>query len=306
MRRRGGFLVLTTSVVAGVCISVSAQTQPPPASIPDLAGIWVRPLLLFEPPASGPGPVVSKLRRPNGTPIFSATGDHTNPILNPPAAEIVKKKADLEIGGVAFPSPHNQCWPEPTPFILSIQFGMQIIQQKDLVLLLYPSDHQVRRVRMNVPHSERPTLSWQGESVGRYEGGTLVVDTIGQKVGPLSMVDRFGTPFSPALHVIERYRLIDGEMAREFQRRHVSEYFPAGSPFRNPYGLGDIDPDTSKPGLQVEITVDDPIMFTSPWSALVTYRHALGKWPEAVCAENTRGSGSSWVVLTPQAEMPDF
>jgi hypothetical protein len=93
--------------------------------------------------------------------------------LNPPAAEIVKKKADLEIGGVAFPSPHNQCWPEPTPFILSIQFGMQIIQQKDLVLLLYPSDHQVRRVRMNVPHSERPTISWQGESVGRYEGGTL-------------------------------------------------------------------------------------------------------------------------------------
>lgn len=75
MCRRGGFLVLTTSVVAAICISASAQTQPPPASIPDLAGIWVRPLLLFEPPASGPGPVVSKLRRPNGTPIFSATGD---------------------------------------------------------------------------------------------------------------------------------------------------------------------------------------------------------------------------------------
>jgi hypothetical protein len=94
--------------------------------------------------------------------------------------------------------------------------------------------------------------------------------------------------------------------ARDLQRRHVSEYFPAGSPFRNPYGLGDIDPDTSKPGLQAEITVDDPIMFASPWSALVTYRHGLGKWPEAVCAENTRGSGSSWVVLTPQAEKPDF
>ena len=36
------------------------------------------------------------------------------------------------------------------------------------------------------------------------------------------------------------------------------------------------------------------------------HRRALGKWPEAVCAENTRGSGSSWVVLTPQAEKPDF
>ena len=49
MCRRGGFLVLITSLVAGVCISVSAQTQAPPASIPDLAGIWLRPLLLFEP-----------------------------------------------------------------------------------------------------------------------------------------------------------------------------------------------------------------------------------------------------------------
>src|SRR6266446_2254197 len=138
---------------------------------------------------------------------------------------------------------------------LVIQFGMQIIQQKDEVLLLYPSDHQVRRVRMNVPHSERPTPSWQGESVGRYEGGTLVVDTIGQKAGPLSMVDRFGTPFSSALRVIERYRLIGGEMARDLQLKHESTYFGAGrsSPPNNPYGRGDIDLDATKPGLQVEI-----------------------------------------------------
>ena len=76
---------------------------------------------------------------------------------------------------------------------------MQIIQQKDEVALLYLSDHQVRHVRLNVPHSDRLTPSWLGESVGHYEGDTLVVDTIGQKVGPLSMVDRFGTPFSAAL-----------------------------------------------------------------------------------------------------------
>jgi hypothetical protein len=48
-----------------------------------------------------------------------------------------------------------------------------------------------------------------------------VIDTIGQKVGPLSMIDRFGTPFSTALHVIERYRLIDGAMARNLQRKPV-------------------------------------------------------------------------------------
>jgi hypothetical protein len=136
----------------------------------------------------------------------------------------------------------------------------------------------------------------------------LVIDTIGEKVGPLSMVDRFGTPFSTALHVIERYRLIDGAMARNLQRKHESTFFgPEGSsPLTNEYGRGDIDPDTMKPGLQVEITVDDPATFTTPWSGFVTYRHVLGEWPEAVCAENTQGSGSSWIVLVPRADKPDF
>src|SRR5580704_4098849 len=169
----------------------------------------------FEPPLSGPGPIVSKLHRPDGTPIFSAVGDYTNPILRPQAAEIVKKNGETELSGIAIPNPHNQCWPEPTPFILGIQMGMQLIQHEDEVTLLYVSNNQVRRVRMSVPHSTHPTPTWQGESVGRYEGDTLVIDTIGQKVGPLSMIDRYGIPFSAALHVIERYRVIDGQTARD-------------------------------------------------------------------------------------------
>src|SRR5215467_9407630 len=276
-------------------------------SVPDLSGIWGR-WFNFEPPSSGPGPVVSKLRRPDGSVIHSVVGDFTNPILRPHAAEIVQKNGELELSGIVIPNPHNQCRPEPTPFALSIQLGMQIMQQKDEVTLLYLSDHQVRRVPIDVPHSDHPTPTWQGESVGHYEGDTLVIDTIGQKVGPLSMIDRFGTPFSAALHVIERYRLIDGTMARDAQLRHESAYFGAGrsSPPANPYGRGEIDPDPTKPGLQVEITVDDPTTFTMPWSALVTYRRAEGTWPEAVCAENTRGAGSSWVSLVPQAAKPDF
>jgi len=263
-------------------------------SIPDLSGIWGR-WFNFEPPASGPGPIVSKLRRPDGTIMQSVVGDFTNPILRPHAADLVKKNGDLELSGIVIPNPHNQCRPEPTPFVLNIQLGMQIIQHKDEVTLLYLSDHQVRHVRMNVPHSDHQTPTWQGESVGHYEGDALVIDTIGQKVGPLSMVDRFGTPFSAALHVIERYRLINGATARDLQLKHESAYFGAGksAPAGSPYGRGDIDPDATKPGLQVEITVDDPTVFTTPWSALATYRHAQGDWPEAVCAENTYGSGTS-------------
>src|SRR5215472_12719804 len=199
--------------------------------IPDLTGAWGHNFLLFEPPSAGAGPVVTKLRKRDGTGVFSAAGDDTNPILKPQAAEVVKRNAERELGGAPIPNPHNQCWPEPTPFNLNIQFGMRIIQRKDEVLLLYLSDHQVRRVRMNVPHAAHPTPTWQGESVGHYEGDTLVVDTTGQKVGPLSMIDRFGTPFSAGMRVIERYRLIDGALAQKLQLKHEHDYFLNGSPF---------------------------------------------------------------------------
>jgi hypothetical protein len=297
---------LIAALSAAALASAPALSQDGATAIPSLTGVWGRQMLLFEPPASGPGPVVSKLRRADGSPMFSAIGDFANPILAPQAREVVKKFGDQELSGVAFASPHNQCWPEPSPYILSIEFGLRILQKPDEVVLVYLSDHQIRHIRMNVPHSEHLTPTWQGESVGHYEGDALVVDTIGQKVGPLSMVDRFGTPFSEELHVIERYRLIDGETARDLQVNHERAYFPTGLGFRSPYGMGDIDPDTTKPGLQIEITVEDPNLFTTRWSGLITYRPVLGEWPEAVCAENTQGSGSSWVVLTPRADKSEF
>jgi hypothetical protein len=314
-RRRDLFLfVALTAAAAGPAFGQYLKPAVGPAglgtiqssgSIPDLSGAWGHNFLLFEPPAAGPGPVVTRLRTPAGTLMFNAVGDYTNPILKPAAAEVVRRTAEKELSGAAIPNPHNQCWPEPTPFTLNIQFGVQIIQRRDEVVLVSLTN-QVRRVYLNVPHSPHPSPTWQGESVGHYEGDTLIVDTIGQKVGPLSMIDRFGTPFSSALHVIERYRLIGGALAGDLQQKHIRNYFLRGSPFRNPYGMGDIDPDTMKPGLQVEITVDDPLTFTTPWSGLVTYRPVLGRWPEAICAENTQGSGSPWVVQVPQADKPDF
>ena len=101
-------------------------------SIPDVSGIWGRNWYTFEPPSSGPGPVVSKLRRPNGTlNLRSLVGDYTNPILRPQAIETVRKRGEMELSGTVAPNPSNQCWPQPTPFTLSDQFGIQMIQRKD-------------------------------------------------------------------------------------------------------------------------------------------------------------------------------
>jgi len=50
------------------------------------------------------------------------------------------------------------------------------------------------QVRLNQPHPANVTPSWYGDSVGHYEGDTLVIDTVGIKIGPFSMVDMYGRP----------------------------------------------------------------------------------------------------------------
>ena len=143
-----------------------------------------------------------------------------------------------------------------------------------------------------------------GDSVGHYEGDTLVVDTVGIATGPYTMVDRFGTPHSEALHVIERYRLIDGAAAKDAQDRYEKvDGRLGGVP-----GIMNLDPDTARKGLQVHVTVEDPNVFTTPWSADVTYRriNPSVRWQEQVCAENPNEYyAGRWVGL-PKADRPDF
>ena len=308
-RRFSMAIVFIFSAAATVSPATAADGKSP---IPDLSGQWGRDMLFFEPPPSGPGPVVNAVRKADGTVAARETccamaqgaqggwlGDHTNPILKADAADAVKKFGDLVVNGTVAQDLHNSCWPEPPPYVMGLHFGVQILQQRDEVTLLYLLYNTVRHVRLNAPHPENLVPSWQGHSVGHYDGDMLVVDTTGIKVAPFSTVDPFGTPHSKALHVVERYRLIDGAAAADAQRKNGVVYRP--SP---PYGRGTIDPDAAKPGLQVEFTVEDPGVFTTPWSGRVTYRRLIGDWPEAVCAEHPQFLGTE--VATPTAHTPDF
>jgi hypothetical protein len=147
------------------------------------------------------------------------------------------------------------------------------------------------------------TPSWYGDSVGYYEGDTLVIDTVGVKIGPFAMVDVFGTPFTQALHVVERYRLIDYEAAKEGQERALKEnaLLLTGGDAALP-----IDRNYRGKGLQLEFTVEDEGVFTMPWSATVTYRRALSAIPENVCAENLRATYVAKDSAVPRADKPDF
>src|SRR4029077_6097570 len=178
-----------------------------------------------EPPLSGPGPVRNRSRLRTGESNGSQlVGDYTNPILKPHAAEVVKQYGEISQKGVTYPTPANQCWPQPVPYIFWT-IGVQLLQQPDKVTILYSNpDHEFRQVRVNQPHPVQVTPSWHGDSVGHYEGDTLVIDTVGIKVGRYTMIDRFGTPYTEALHVVERYRFLDYETAKEAQERGQKEW----------------------------------------------------------------------------------
>src|SRR5262245_60708549 len=248
-------------------------------SIPDFSGLWTHAALGFESPVSGPGPVRNLGRTPSGQSNFNQLiGDPANPILQPWAAEVVKKFGEISRAGLAFPDPDNQCLLNPLPYIFW-NFEIQILQTPDKVIILYPHDQDHRQIRLNQRHPEKVTPSIHGDSVGHYEGDTLVIDTVGIKVSKYSMADRFGTPYTEALHVVERYRLIDYDAAKEAQARAHKEWprVPSYAP----------DPNYRGKGLQLEFTVTDAGAFTTPWKGTITYLRSSNKeWYERVCAEN--------------------
>ena len=242
--------------------------------------------------------MLNRSRLPNGVANFQRlVGDYANPILKPHAAEIVKKHGEISLAGEGYPTPSNQCWPGGVPYVFW-DFLMQMMQQPDKITMIYRHGDEVRRVRMNEPHPAHVTPSWYGDSVGHYEGDTLVIDTVGIKIGPFAMVDMYGTPHSPALHVVERYRLIDYEDAKDAMVRNDKENLRAA-------GGAEIDPNYRGKVLQLHFTVDDEGVFTMPWTATITYRRNVGEWTELICAENPREFDRK-ESTAPRADKPDF
>jgi hypothetical protein len=110
------------------------------------------------------------------------------------------------------------------------------------------------------------------------------------------MIDMFGTPYSEALHVVERYRLLDRAAAQDALERGVKE---------NWHPQGRIDRGYDDKFLQVNVTVEDEGVFTTPWSATVTYVRDA-EWREIVCAENTHEYYYNKESDVPRADKPDF
>jgi hypothetical protein len=262
---------------------------------------WGRNSKDFDAMPSGPKPLKNLNRDAHGVADdHELVGDYNNPILTPYAAAIVKQKGELAIKG-GYPTPKEQCRPLAPPFSAAIQFDFQILQKKDGDLaIVYHADNQVRHIRMNGSHPAKVAPTSMGDSIGHWEGDMLVIDTVGVKGDEFTMVDRFGIPLTDAMHVVERYRPIDGARAKaDLAKYEESEGVVGGR--TNGYNS-----DTKLTGLRLEITMEDPKVFTQPLTAVVTYRRLMFGWREDVCADNpVEHYKDEWIGL-PTANHPDF
>jgi hypothetical protein len=116
-----------------------------------------------------------------------------------------------------------------------------------------------------------PSQPWYGESIGYYEGDTLVIDTVGVKTDrPYhAMIDLFGTPYTKSLHIVERYRLREYDDVKDAIKRNKKEnWLFNGDVFSNHRGKF----------LQLHVTIEDEGVFTTPWTATPTYVRDPDGW----------------------------
>ena len=206
---------LAAGLLAGLlCAGVTpalAQQGPPDFSA-NKAG-WVSVGGEWTPLPGSPPPVKQDPAHryvPNnvgGQPTFRIA-DVNNPNLTQFAKDSLKKTNDEVLAGKPMWSRSARCWATGPAFLLTPAQPMFFIQTPEQVRMLAQHDGDVRRVYMNVSHSANLKPSWYGESVGRYEGDTLMIDTVG--FNDRTFVDNFRTPHSEKLHLVERLRLVEG------------------------------------------------------------------------------------------------
>jgi hypothetical protein len=237
------------------------------------------------PPASGMGPVsdgpqhpfynngVAQLLGKNPTYRVADLTGEAGKNLMPWAIESLTAQNALVLANRNGETRQARCWETGVPDFHEDPHSLYFIQTPKEVVMIDAG--RVRHVFMDVPHSRNPVPSWYGESVGHYDGDTLVVDTIG--LNGKTFVDGFRTPHTPQLHVIERFRVINGGKA-----------------------------------LDTSFTVDDPGTFYKPWSARrPRYRSRnlttiSGRMEEDTCPAGNEDRFNQGFDPVPTADNPDF
>jgi hypothetical protein len=209
----------------------------------------------------GPGQVTTRL------------GDYKDSVLKPwAAAQMLASNEEVLSGKRSVPfAAQARCWPGGVPGqLLYPAEPFYFIQTPKQVWMIWQRDHMVRRIYLTDKHSQSVAPSWFGESIGHYDNGELVVDTIGLSTKN-SYVDNFRTPHTEKEHVVERFKVsADGKM------------------------------------LEASVVVDDPDTFNAPLHMVQRWRKVNNTLLETVCAENNADFFHQNLFPLPEAEKADF
>ncbi len=216
----------------------TAATKPatPPASARDITGVWTQ------------FPRIGSRSAGEGGFVFSKE----EPPLTPWAEGIFKSVKAPHTGGYTGDSDDTtlKCYPPGVPRIYLFNFPMEIFEVPGRVLIVHEFGHFIRQIWTDGrPHPKDPNPSWMGDSIGKWEGDTLVVDTTG--FNDKTWIDQVGHPHSDQLHLTERIHRIAPDM------------------------------------LQIDFTFDDPKAYTHPWTGTKQFK-LRPDWhiSEYVCEEN--------------------
>lgn len=223
--------IILRTAVFGLCAMLGfsmlvpreAYSQEAAAKVPDFNGVW-RTIN----PADAPreGTTLRWVPRPGELPSFT-----------PEYEAKFKRILVSRESGSEETEPVARCLPPGMPWFMLAQYGLEIVQARDKIAFFSEWMDAYRRVYLD---GRKPPKDWDptynGYSTGRWEGDTLVVETVGLRDD--TMLDRYGSPHSDAMRITERIRL------------------------------------TSADVLEDRITVYDSKAFTKPWEFVRSYRRA--------------------------------
>jgi hypothetical protein len=221
---------------------------------PDLSGVWhVQPTSLAEMKRLF-GDDINTVEVP-GMELDTISKYAINIFQDFKPEDVPMRPEAAAIFGRRFPAgpevlPSTHCLPVGIPLVTLLSEFSKIVQTPRQIVMMLELDNSYRQIYTDgrkLPVD--PSPSWLGYSVGRWEGDTLVVDTSG--FNSKGWLDVLGHPQSEAMHITERYRRRD---------------------------FGHLD---------LEITIDDPKMYTKPFTIKVAHvLHADSDVLEYVCGEN--------------------
>jgi hypothetical protein len=183
-----------------------------------VAGAFVLPLVIFAQTAPQAGP--SKARAVSAAPDFSGVwfiDEYRRNILpkeDPPflpwaEAKFKERQSEkLHQDPDSGPDPTERCIPPGIPREMLQPFPWEIVQARDRVIMIFEYQSLIRQIFTDGRgHPKDLQATYMGNSIGRFEGDTLVIDTIG--FNDKTWLDPMGLPHSDALHVVERLRRVD-------------------------------------------------------------------------------------------------